>query len=435
VRDADNGAEFVRAAERRTRMPIRKLSGADEARLSALGVIAGIPEADGIAGDLGGGSLELVRVRRGDVGAHATLPLGPLRLREAEPRGKGKMRDLIERHLDELAWLDDAKGRAFYGVGGAWRALARVHMEHVDYPLHVIHHYTLARDRAEEFCDLIAGLSRESLERIAGVSRKRVDTLPIAALVLECVLARARPAQLVFGATGLREGCIFAALPAAERRRDPLIAACEAISAQGARFRIDGHALFDWAGDVFRKAPKPHARLRLAACLLSDIAWREHPDYRADLAFLRTLRLPVTGIDHPGRAFVALAVYTRYEGRADGEVTRPSWMLLDDEMVREGARPRAGAAARLHDLGRRAVAAAPGAARGRGRDADAARVRARAAADRRGGRAAGRGAGARDRQARRHQGRLAAARAHSAALAVSSSLTRAPRATARDARA
>jgi exopolyphosphatase/guanosine-5'-triphosphate,3'-diphosphate pyrophosphatase len=269
------------------------------------------------------------------VGSHATLPLGPLRLREAEPRGKGRMRDLIEAHLDALEWLDEAKGRAFYGVGGAWRALARVHMEHADYPLHVIHHYALPRDRAEEFCDLIAGLSRESLERITGISRKRVDTLPIAALVLECVLARAKPARLVFGATGLREGCIFDALPAGERRRDPLIAACEAISTQGARFRIDGHGLLDWAGDVFRRAPADHARLRLAACLLSDIAWREHPDYRADMAFMRTLRLPVTGIDHPGRAFVALAVYTRYEGRADGEVTRPSWMLLDDEMVRE----------------------------------------------------------------------------------------------------
>jgi exopolyphosphatase/guanosine-5'-triphosphate,3'-diphosphate pyrophosphatase len=208
-------------------------------------------------------------------------------------------------------------------------------MEHADYPLHVIHHYTLPRGRAEEFCDLIAGLSRESLERVTGVSRKRVDTLPIAALVLECVLARAKPARLVFGATGLREGCIYDALPAAERRLDPLIAACESIAIQGARFRIDGRGLLAWARDVFRKAPEATARLRLAACLLSDVAWREHPDYRADLAFLRTLRMPLTGIDHPGRAFVALAVYTRYEGRADGDVTRPAWQLLDEEMVRE----------------------------------------------------------------------------------------------------
>ena len=335
VRDAENGQEFVRDAEKRTRTPIRRLSGADEARLSALGVISGIPEADGVAGDLGGGSLELVRVRRGGVGRHATLPLGPLRLREAEPRGRGRMRDLIEAQLDELGWLAGAKGRAFYAVGGAWRALARVHMSHVGYPLHVIHHYALPRTRAEEFCELVAGLSRESIERIAGVSRKRVDTLPIAALVLGCVLERARPAQLVFGATGLREGCIYAGLGAAERRKDPLLEAAASMAAQGARFNIDGHALLAWSAEIFRKSSSSSQRLRLAACLLSDVAWREHPDYRADLGFLRTLRMPLTGIDHPGRAFVALAVYTRYEGRADGDVTRPAWLLLDEERVRE----------------------------------------------------------------------------------------------------
>lgn len=333
VRDASNGAAFVRAAEAQIGRRIRILSGADEARLAAMGVVAGIPDANGIAGDLGGGSLELVRIDRARVGAHATLPLGPLRLRDIE--GKGRIRETIDRHLEALGWLADARGKQLYAVGGAWRSLARVHMAHVDYPLHVIHHYTLRRDRAEEFCDLVAGLSRESLERVGDVSRKRIETLPLAALVLSRVLRHARPTELVFTATGLREGCIYDQLTPAERRRDPLISACTEIARTSARFAVDGQGLMAWIAPLFRKSQPAEARLRLAACDLSDIAWREHPDYRAEIAFLRTLRMPITGIDHPGRAFIALAIFTRYEGRADAAVTRPAWQLLDEDALRK----------------------------------------------------------------------------------------------------
>jgi exopolyphosphatase / guanosine-5'-triphosphate,3'-diphosphate pyrophosphatase len=333
VRDAKNGAAFVRAVEARIGRRIRILSGADEARLSAQGVVSGIPDADGLAGDLGGGSLELVRVRGARIGAHATLPLGPLRLRDLN--GRDGARISIDEHLEKLDWLGQVKGKAFYAVGGAWRALARVHMAHAGYPLHVIHHYTLKRGAAEEFCDLVAGLSRESLERVGDVSRKRLDTLPLAALVLSRVLRHARPSELVFAATGLREGCVFSKLPPSEQRRDPLIDACSDIARTSARFAVDGQALMGWIAPLFRKTAANEARLRLAACHLSDIAWREHPDYRAEIAFLRTLRMPFTGIDHAGRAFVALAIYTRYEGRADAPVTRPAWQLLGEEPLRQ----------------------------------------------------------------------------------------------------
>ena len=333
VRDAANGREFVRAAERRIGRRIQILSGADEAKLAALGVVAGIPDADGIAGDLGGGSLELVSIAGTKVGAHATLPLGPLRLRDIESRPRAKQ--IIDAQLEQLDWLGRTKGKQFYAVGGAWRALARMHMAHVNYPLHVIHHYTLRRDKAEEFCELVAGLSRESLERAGDVSRKRIDTLSLAALVLARVLRQARPVELVFTATGLREGCVFAKLGVAERRRDPLISACTEIARTNARFAIDGQGLMAWIAPLFRGSATREARLRLAACDLSDIAWREHPDYRAEIAFLRTLRMPITGIDHAGRAFIALAIFTRYEGRADAPVTVPAWQLLGEEALRQ----------------------------------------------------------------------------------------------------
>jgi exopolyphosphatase/guanosine-5'-triphosphate,3'-diphosphate pyrophosphatase len=334
VRDAEDGPGFADNVRRQTGLKIEVLDGEEEARLSALGVVSGTPEANGIMGDLGGGSLELVSLKRGTLGRHVTLPYGPLRLREITDR-RQLLLDVIDHRLDKIDWLDKAKGRDFYAVGGSWRGIARLHMAHVNYPLRVIHHYTLSRAKAEDFLDLIAGLSRESLERIGRVPRKRLEVLPIAALVLHRVLARAKPARLVFSALGLREGCLYDRLTAAQRQRDPLLVACEEASRSSARFPVDGHALHHWIEPLFRKTAPELDRLRLAACLLSDIAWNEHPDYRAEIAFLRVLRMPMVGIDHPGRAFLALSVYTRYAGTAEGDVTGPAWMLLDEDRLRE----------------------------------------------------------------------------------------------------
>jgi exopolyphosphatase/guanosine-5'-triphosphate,3'-diphosphate pyrophosphatase len=335
VRDAQDGPEFVDAVKRRAGLKIEVLDGGEEARLSALGVLSGIPDADGLTGDLGGGSLELVRLAHGVIAEHDTLPFGPLRLREIADKGRGKLRDVIDERLDAMRWLNKTSGRNFYAVGGAWRAIARLHMAHTDYPVHVIHHYGIRRAKAEEFLDLVSGLGRESLERLTDAPRRRLETLPLAATVLGRILRRIRPEILVFSAMGLREGCLFDELKPALRRRDPLIAACEEVGASNARFPVDGQTLLHWVEPILKRATPARARLRLAACYLSDIAWSEHPDYRADIAFLRVLRMPLTGIDHPGRAYLALSVFTRYDGAAEGSVTRPAWLLLNEEDLRE----------------------------------------------------------------------------------------------------
>jgi exopolyphosphatase/guanosine-5'-triphosphate,3'-diphosphate pyrophosphatase len=334
IRDAQDGPDFVRAVKRRTGLEVEVLKGKEEARLSALGVISGIPDADGLMGDLGGGSLELVRLDCGKVTEHETLPLGPLRVRDLVEKNHGKLRDMVDAQLDQLGWLEKASGRFFYAVGGAWRAIARLHMAHTGYPLHVIHHYAVKRTKAQEFLDLVANLGRESLERLSDLPRKRLETLPIAAHVLGRVLRRTKPEELVFSAMGLREGCLYDALSPALRRVDPLLRACEEVAKVNPRFEVDGETLLDWIDPVMKAKPAD-GRLRLAACFLSDIAWREHPDYRAEIAFLRVLRMPLTGVDHAGRAFLALTVYTRYEGSVEGDVTRPARLLLDESRLRE----------------------------------------------------------------------------------------------------
>jgi exopolyphosphatase/guanosine-5'-triphosphate,3'-diphosphate pyrophosphatase len=343
VRDASDGRSFVSDIERRHRLKVRILSGEQEGRLSAFGVLAGIPEAGGIVGDLGGGSVELVPVAGGQVGGAATLPVGPLRLAQLADDER-KLRDAIDKHLASVPWLTTkVDGNTFYAVGGAWRALARIHMEQTRYPLHIIQQYTLPRGEAEDFLDLIARLSKKSLEKISTVSRKRLDVVPIAARVLHRILRRIAPKQLVFSAFGLREGHLYGLLDEDGQRADPLLTGCADAAAANRRFGADGEELFGWIAPLFANEDDERRRLRHAAALLSDIAWQEHPDYRAEQALRSVLYMPVAGVDHRGRAYLAATVYARYGGDgAGGDVLR---RLLDDDALT--AARRTGLALRL----------------------------------------------------------------------------------------
>jgi exopolyphosphatase / guanosine-5'-triphosphate,3'-diphosphate pyrophosphatase len=318
VRDASDGRSFVAEVERRHRLKVKVLAGAEEGRLSAYGVLAGIPEANGVVGDLGGGSVELVPVAGGQVGPAATLPIGPLRLAEHAGDDR-KLREVIDKHLASVHWLDaKVDGGAFYAVGGAWRALARIHMEQTHYPLHIIQHYTVPRGEAEDFLDIIAHQSRKSLEKITTVSRKRLDVVPIAARVLQRLLRRIGPKHLVFSAFGLREGHVFSLLSGASQREDPLLAACADIERLNRRFGADGEEVFAWTGALFVGEGEMRRRLRHAASLLGDLAWHEHPDYRAAQALRSVLYMPVAGLDHRERAWLAAALHARYGGNENG---------------------------------------------------------------------------------------------------------------------
>ncbi|MCC6466702.1 MAG: Ppx/GppA family phosphatase [Alphaproteobacteria bacterium] len=317
VRDAKNGAEFAAEVARACGIQPRVLDGAEEARLSAMGVLAAEPAADGVMGDLGGGSLELVELKDGGLGRHATMPLGPLRVMPGAKDSRRRMKETIEGHLNGVPWLKELEGRDFHPVGGAWRALARVHMEQTGHPLHVIHNYELHWDETEEFLQLVSRLSPNSLSKMYGVSRRRHETLPYAALLMIQLARLMKPRRIVFSAYGLREGWMFDALPAAERQRDPLIAAASDHARESGRFGEDGLIMADWMGELFADETPALKRLRRAACLFADIGWLDHPDYRAEHGFNRVLRMPVVGVDHPGRAYLAVAVFARYGGERD----------------------------------------------------------------------------------------------------------------------
>jgi len=329
VRDAEDGAAFMRKIERGLGIRAKILSGVEEGRMSAFGVIASIPGADGLVGDLGGGSVELVSVADEGVGTAASLPIGPLRLADIADDER-RLRETIDRHLDELPWLQGGAFGSFYAVGGAWRALARIHMEQSGYPLHVIQQYGLTRSAAEGFLDVVAHQSRKSLEKMPGVSRKRLETVSFAARILFRVLRRTQPKRLVFSAYGLREGHLYTLLDAATRREDPLLAGAAAMAQSHRRFGADGEDLFAWTTSLHADEDSEQRRLRHAAALLSDVAWAEHPDYRAEQALRMTLFMPLPGIDHPGRAFLAATLHARYGGADPGDMVR---RLLDSERL------------------------------------------------------------------------------------------------------
>ncbi len=342
VRDASDGEAFAAEVERQCRVQVKIIDGAEEARLSAAGVLAGIPDADGIVADLGGGSVELVRVGPGtpssggigQIDQGISLPLGPLRLAEFSDRAKG-LSETVERALAGASVLRAAAGRKLYLVGGAARAIARLHMEHTQYPLHIIHRYTISRREAEGFLDIIGRQSRKSLERITTISRRRLDVVPLAALVLRKLITLAGPQSVVFSALGLREGYAYGLVPAEERIPDPLIAGYMVVGRRQSRFRLDGDLLQQWTSPLFGELSDAVQRRHRAACWLSDLAWSEHPDYRAKQAFIRSLTLPFAGSTHPDRVFVATALHARYGGSAEDPVKEPAQRLLDERATHE----------------------------------------------------------------------------------------------------
>ncbi|MEO1264359.1 MAG: Ppx/GppA phosphatase family protein [Pseudomonadota bacterium] len=323
VREADDGPEFVEKAEAALGCAIEILSGEREAALAAQGILLGFRDPDGMAGDLGGGSLELIRIKGRELSNAASLPIGVLRLADVSGNKISKAVNIVRDELAELGWLGKGKTKRFFAVGGTWRAIAKLHMAQTDYPLFVMQHYAIAADEMIALCQRIRRTTNlDDMPGLDAVPRARREGLPFGALSLEMTLRAARAEEVVFSVFGIREGLLYALLSERERLRDPLICFCEDYAVARARSPAYGYELFAWTTPLFKalkdKESPEQARLRLAACLLNDIGWRAHPDYRGEQSLSVVAHAALSGIDHPGRLFLALASYFRYAG-ANGE--------------------------------------------------------------------------------------------------------------------
>ncbi len=336
VRDASNGAAFVAAL--RASLPgvaLRVLSGQQEAGLSAAGLLCGIPGAAGILADIGGGSLEVVHLAAGGVQAAQTLRLGVLRLSDRAGGDVIRARAIAEADLEQVGWLANGAGRDLYLVGGAWRALARIHMEQTGYPLAIVHHYTVGREEARDLCGVIGSASRRALERLPGISRRRVDDMPYAAVVLRRLLRATDARRVVFSANGLREGWFMEHVSSQlARQQDPLMAAARDLAERYGRDAALPPALAAWTAPLFDGESGDTLQLCAAACWMSDIGSQEHPEYRSEQAFFHVLRQPGIALDHHARAFLAMAIALRYEAEPDTPYLNSARMLLDMTTLR-----------------------------------------------------------------------------------------------------
>jgi exopolyphosphatase/guanosine-5'-triphosphate,3'-diphosphate pyrophosphatase len=306
VRDATNGPEFVRDIER---MGLRceVLTAEQEARLAGKGVLSGIPNAGGIVGDLGGGSLELVDVADGKAGAGISLPLGVLRI-DPGASGEREARKLLKPALKQSTLKDQARDRPFYMVGGSWRALARIDMLATDFPLPITHQYRMKPGRAKELRKLVRTLGPKFSE---AADPSRLAALPAAAMILELLVEELDPSRLVVSTFGIREGLLYSRLKPAVQRIDPLIAEARDAGGGEHRFGQHGDLLDGWIAPVFEDTPAMR-RLRLASCLLADVAWQANPGFRADRGIEMALHGNWVSISPGGRVVIAQALAANF---------------------------------------------------------------------------------------------------------------------------
>jgi exopolyphosphatase/guanosine-5'-triphosphate,3'-diphosphate pyrophosphatase len=327
IRDAEDGPEFVCEVER-IGFTCDVLSAQAEAALAGEGVLSGIPDADGVVGDLGGGSLELVEVGNGGTSGGISLPLGVLRL-DPSPDGEREARKLLKRALKNSPLKDRARGRTFYMVGGSWRALARIDMLATDFPLPITHQYRMKPGRAKDLRKLVRALDPRLNSAAAP---QRLASSPVAAMLLEILVDELEPSQLIVSTYGIREGLLHSRLTPRARNMDPLIEEARDAGGGEHRFGQHGDLLDAWIAPLFDDAPKMR-RLRLASCLLADVAWQSNPGFRADRGIEMALHGNWVAISPAGRVIIAQALSASF-GRDRLPDSRLVLLAKEDQLTR-----------------------------------------------------------------------------------------------------
>jgi exopolyphosphatase/guanosine-5'-triphosphate,3'-diphosphate pyrophosphatase len=335
VREAVDGAAFCDQVERETGLQLHVASGSEEARLAAKGVLLGWPHAEGLVCDMGGASMELAHLSDGEVLACGTSPLGPLQL--ADIPDPSKRDKAIRRGVKALHKAVSAPAPRLFLVGGSWRSIARLDMERTGYPLKVLHGYAPPIPQLVETLKWSREQDQMVLSAITGTSPARLSLIPLASEVLGELIRRLEPERIAVSTYGLREGLLYRQMPEAMRVLDPLIEACRHMEVAAARCPGFGAALHDWLRPFYADRSPAEHRLILAACLLHDVNWRAHPDYRAELSFESVTRANIAGIGHADRVYLGLALLNRYKAAAPVEEVERFRGLLSPERAAEAA--------------------------------------------------------------------------------------------------
>lgn len=334
VRDATDGPEFCAEVQRETGLRIWVIDGEEEARLSAQGVLLGWPGSYGLVCDMGGSSMELAEISQGRVGRRVTSSLGPLKLREIRG-GKKARHNQIKDTMDQLSTAMGPQRDRLFLVGGSWRAIARIDMYRRGYPLHVLHEYRMTARSVSATVKFIEQADLEDLRAACNISNARMSLVPLATEVLSRLVRTFRPKDIAISSYGIREGMLYEQMPQRLRDRDPLIEACRFAEAKDARMPGFGKLLYGFLYPLFKSAPPARRRLIKAACLLHDVSWRAHPDYRAETCFDNATRANLGGLKHGERVFLGLALLHRYSNKREGTRFADLYDLIDADEQRD----------------------------------------------------------------------------------------------------
>lgn len=317
MREAEDGPEFRQEVREATGLPMWVIDGREEARLSAQGVLLGWPGAEGVICDIGGSSMELAQIANGRVGRRMSSGLGPLRL-QGLVGGKKALKAEIKRVIEELVAEIGTKPKRLFLIGGSWRAIAKIDMVRRGYPLQVLHEYRMSRKDLTGTIKHIDKTPTGELRAATGIGEARMALVPVAALVLKELIRALKPAEIAVSSYGIREGILYEQMPQSLRDRDPLIEACRFAEQKDARLPGFGRALYKFILPLFKSAPAGRQRIVRAACLLHDVSWRAHPDYRHEACFDNATRANLGGLTHGERIFLGLSLLHRYKNSRTG---------------------------------------------------------------------------------------------------------------------
>jgi exopolyphosphatase/guanosine-5'-triphosphate,3'-diphosphate pyrophosphatase len=306
AREAKNGAAFLKQVEQAGVTP-RLLTGEEEARAAAMGVIGAFPGATGAIADLGGGSLELTAIANGATSREASLPLGTLRLPALRADGAAKFKQRISKQLEANNW-DKPVGGTLYLVGGTWRALACYAMSELDSPLTDPHGLTFTGAEALTLAKRLRRSEKSILAATPRVSAMRAAKLPDAGALLQVLLSKLEPERVVVSAWGLREGVMFERLDAAARGQDPLLAGVASFAAPRGGPPTLATRIAAWTVDAVPSYGRGSERLRLAATMLALASMQIEPNLRVRQTINWALYKRWLCLTPPERAMIAAAL-------------------------------------------------------------------------------------------------------------------------------
>lgn len=206
IRDASDGPDFAVQIKEKLGLSINVISGEDEAEFAAMGVLAAFPKASGVVADLGGGSLELARIKEGEIYEKTSLPLGVLRI-----MGQSNPDKFIDRHIEKISTIF-RDHRDFYVIGGTWRVLGYAKIMASGKKMADVHGYKMNADKLREFALDCIDKDAAHFVKTYHFEQRRSEMLPTSARLMSRLLPALKVKNVIVSTSGLRDGLLRAHL-------------------------------------------------------------------------------------------------------------------------------------------------------------------------------------------------------------------------------